>query len=165
MDFFFPFETQGEVGHYAPMGYTVDWLPTAFALALPEPPKSRPRVVGELASVPFKGALHPTADGRAYFIFNKEMQKRTGLSAGDPIRIAFRFDDPNAVDIPRELQDALAQDDGAREVWDDLTPGTQRGFAHRVSSAKTAPIRAKRVAEVIMALEEPAPSPYPKRRK
>ncbi|MEM9350037.1 MAG: YdeI/OmpD-associated family protein [Pseudomonadota bacterium] len=165
MDFFFPFETIGEVGRYAPMGYTVAWLPTSFADSLPEPPKSRPRVVGELNGLPFKGALHPTSDGRAYFIFNKQMQKKTGLGEGDPIRIAFRFDDPDAVDVPPELTDALDADEDARVVWEGLTAGTKRGFAHRVSSAKTAPTRAKRVVEVMVALEEPDPSPYPKRRK
>ncbi|MEO0484592.1 MAG: YdeI/OmpD-associated family protein [Pseudomonadota bacterium] len=165
MEFFYPFEAVGEVGRYAPMGYTVAWLPAEFAAGLPEPPKSRPRVIGELAGVPFKGALHPTSDGRAYFIFNKVMQKKTGLALGDPVPMAFRFDDPDAVDVPPELAEALRDDEGAGEVWQGLTPGTQRGFAHRVSSAKTHATRVKRVVEVLAALEEPDPSPYPKRRK
>ncbi|MEM6275665.1 MAG: YdeI/OmpD-associated family protein [Pseudomonadota bacterium] len=164
MDFFFPFDAVGEVGRYAPMGYTVAWLPDAFARDLPQPAKARPRVIGELQGLPFKGALHPTSDGRAYFIFNKEMQKKTGLAEGDPVRIAFRYDDPDAVDVPAELSEALREGD-MQEIWDGLTPGTRRGFAHRVSSAKTEPTRRKRVAEVLLALEEPNPSPYPQRRK
>ncbi|MEM8592411.1 MAG: YdeI/OmpD-associated family protein [Pseudomonadota bacterium] len=147
------------------MGYTVAWLPTDFAATLPEPAKGRPRVIGELQGLPFKGALHPTSDGRAYFIFNKAMQRKTGLSDGDVIRIAFRFDDPDAVDVPPELAEALREDEGASDVWEALTTGTKRGFAHRVASAKTEPTRRKRVIEVLQALEEPDPSPYPKRRK
>ncbi|MEM6728619.1 MAG: YdeI/OmpD-associated family protein [Pseudomonadota bacterium] len=160
MEFFYPFEMMGEVGRYAPMGYTVVWVPKDMA----QDAKSRPRVVGELQGLPFKGALHPTSDGRAYFIFNKTMQKKTGLGEGDPIRVAFRYDDPDAVDIPPLLSEALAEDEGALEVWEGLTAGTQRGFAHRVSSAKTEPTQRKRVIEVLLALEEPNPSPYPKRR-
>ncbi|MEM9855042.1 MAG: YdeI/OmpD-associated family protein [Pseudomonadota bacterium] len=165
MEFFYPFETIGDVGLYAPMGYTVAWLPSDFAEALPEPAGTRPRVLGELAGLPFKGALHPTSDGRAYFIFNKAFQKRSGLGVGDRVRIAFRFDDPDAVDLPGALQDALDEAEELAAIWAGLTPGTQRGFAHKVASAKTAATRAKRVIEVMAALEEPNPSPYPKRRK
>ncbi|MEL6915714.1 MAG: YdeI/OmpD-associated family protein [Pseudomonadota bacterium] len=164
MEVFFPFETVGEVGRYAPMGYTVAWLPPAFAEGLPEPARARPRVVGELGGVSFKGALNPTSDGRAYFILSKAMQKATGLAEGDPIRIAFRYDDPDAVDVPPALADALAEDEGAGAVWAGLTPGTRRGFAHGVAQAKTEATRRKRVAAVLAALEEPDPSPHPKRR-
>ena len=120
--------------------------------------------MGELSGVAFKGALHSTSDGRAYFIFSKEMQKKTGLGEGDPVRIAFRYDDPDAVDVPEALARALHGGD-MEEVWEGLTAGTRRGFAHRVASAKTEPTRLKRVTEVLLALEEPDPSPYPKRRK
>ncbi|MCH2075548.1 MAG: YdeI/OmpD-associated family protein [Rhodobacteraceae bacterium] len=164
MDFFFPFETQGEVGRYAPMGYTVAWLPVDFANALPEPARGRPRVVGEHSGVAFKGALHPTSDGRAYFIFSKDMRKKTGLGEGDPVRIAFRYDDPVAVDVPEALACALREVE-MDEVWDGLAAGTRRRFAHRVTSAKTEPTRLKRVAEVLLALEDPNPSPYLKWRK
>ncbi|MEM1235918.1 MAG: YdeI/OmpD-associated family protein [Pseudomonadota bacterium] len=165
MDFFYPFEATGEVGRYAPMGYTVAWLPQGFADGLPEPASRRPRVVGELAGLPFKGALHPTSDGRAYFIFNKAMQKKTGLGEGDPVRLAFRYDDPDAVDVPLELTEALAEDETAKGVWDALTAGARRGFSHRVAGAKTSETRQKRVQEVLLALEGPNPSPYVKRRK
>lgn len=165
MDFFFPFEFSGDVSHHAPMGYTCVFLPAALLASLPEPASSRPRVIGEMASRPFKGALHPTSDGRAYFIVNKTMQKAAGVGIGDRLSVAFRFDDPNAVDVPPALSQALQDDEHANQVWQGLTPGTQRGFAHRVASAKTAPTQAKRVAEVLLALEDPNPSPYPKRRK
>ena len=165
MDFFYPFESVGQVARHAPMGMTVAWLPQEFADGLPERASSRPRVVGELGGVPFKAALHPTADGRAYFIFSKAMQKKTGLGEGDPVRIAFRFDDPDAVDVPPELAEALADDEAASEVWDGLRAGAKRGFAHRVASAKTESTRRKRVQDVLLALEEPNPSPYPRRRK
>ncbi|MEO0677367.1 MAG: YdeI/OmpD-associated family protein [Pseudomonadota bacterium] len=165
MEFFYPFETTGDVGTYPPMGYTVVWLPPDFAAGLPEPVRSRPRVVGEIGGVSFKGALHPTSDGRAYVIFNKVLQKKTGRAVGDVIPLAFRFDDPDAVDVPPALAAALRDDEGAAEIWAGLTPGTQRGFAHQVASAKTEPTQKKRVLAVLAALEEPNPSPYPKRRK
>ncbi|MGR3466939.1 MAG: YdeI/OmpD-associated family protein [Shimia sp.] len=150
---------------YAPMGYTVAFLPPEVIAALPEAPSSRPRVEGEMQGRPFRGGLHPTSDGRAYFILNKTFLKAAGLQIGDPLRIGFRLDDPDRVDVPPELAEALRDNGGAAEVWAGLTPGTRRGFAHRVDSAKTHATRVKRVAEVLAALEEPDPSPYPKRRK
>ena len=146
------------------MGYTVVFLPPNMIAELPDPPSSRPRVAGEICGRPFKSGMHPTSDGRAYFIVNKTRQKQAGIEIGDPVPVAFRFDDPDAVDVPPALQSALMDDEGAREVWDGLTPGTRRGFAHRVASAKTAPTIQKRVIEVLAALEEPHPSPYPKRK-
>ena len=95
---------------------------------------------------------------------NKTRQKEAGLALGDPVSVAFRFDDPGAVDVPPALQSALADDEHLREVWEGLTAGTRRGFAYRVASAKTAPTIQKRVTEVLVASEEPDPSPYPKRR-
>ena len=103
MDFFYPFEAMGEVGHYAPMGYGVVWLPDDVLATLGEEARTRPRVVGELQGRAFKGALHRTADGRAYFIFSKVMQKKTGCGDGDAIRVAFRLDDPDAFDVPVAL--------------------------------------------------------------
>ena len=164
MDFFYPFEFVGTLDRYAPMGYTVVFLPPEVIKDLPAPPSSRPRVVGEICARPFKGGMHPTSDGRAYFIVNKTRQKQAGIALGDPVPVAFRLDDPDSVDVPPLLAEALTDAPELREVWDGLTPGTQRGFAHRVASAKTAPTQAKRVIEVLAALEEPNPSPYPKRR-
>ncbi|WP_147125497.1 YdeI/OmpD-associated family protein [Shimia ponticola] len=163
MEFFFPFEFVGVLDRYAPMGYTVVFLPPDVISALPVAPSKRPRVIGELCGRPFKGGLHPTSDGRAYFIVNKTRQKTADISLGDPVTVAFRLDDPDSVDVPPALQNALMDDENAREVWEGLTPGTRRGFAHRVASAKTAPTIKKRVTEVLTALEDPKPSPYPKR--
>ncbi|MEM1302983.1 MAG: YdeI/OmpD-associated family protein [Pseudomonadota bacterium] len=164
MDFFFPFEFTNALDRYAPMGYTVVFLPDSVIADLPDPPSSRPRVVGEICGRPFKGGIHPTSDGRAYLIVNKTRQKEAGVTLGDPVHVAFRPDDPDSVDVPPALQSALLDDEDARAVWDGLSPGTKRGFAHKVASAKTAPTIQKRVVEVLAALEDPNPSPYPKRR-
>ncbi|MGR3433415.1 MAG: YdeI/OmpD-associated family protein [Shimia sp.] len=163
MDFFYPFAFEGVVDRYAPMGYTCIFVPPDVIASLPVSPSSRPRLVGEIGGRPFKAGLHPTSDGRAYLIFNKQMQKALGAGIGAHVQVAFRLDDPDAVDVPGLLAQALADQDWASEVWEGLTPGTRRGFAHRVASAKTEPTRRKRVAEVLAALEEPDPRPYPKR--
>ncbi|MEL6609585.1 MAG: YdeI/OmpD-associated family protein [Pseudomonadota bacterium] len=164
MDFFYPFEFVGALDHYAPMNYHCVFLPEDVIAGLPLAPAKRPRVVGEIAGRAFKGAIQPTSDGRAYFIVNKTTRAAAGLDLGDPVPVAFRPDDQDAVDVPPELRDALTQDDAATEVWEGLTPGTKRGFAHKVASAKTVATRMKRVTEVLIALEDPNPSPYPKRR-
>ena len=164
MDFFYPFDFEGPLEKDPAGGMSVVFLPDRLIAELPERPSTRPRLAGEIAGRPFTGGLHPAAGGRADVIVNKTRQKQAGITFGDPVRIAFRFDDPDRVDVPPALACALADDDGAQEIWETLTPGTKRGFAHQVASAKTDATMQKRVLAVLAALEEPNPSPYPKRR-
>ncbi|MEM6869113.1 MAG: YdeI/OmpD-associated family protein, partial [Cyanobacteria bacterium P01_C01_bin.121] len=63
--------------------------------------------------------------------------------------VRFRIADQDAVDVPEALQHALEQDEYAKAVWEKLTPGKRRGFAYRVSSAKTKQTQTRRALEVL----------------
>ncbi len=132
--------------------YKVLFMPPRFENELPFKQYPRLRVEGEIADVPVRGALMPVGDGRRYFIVSPEVIKQTGLDVGDMVEMRFRIDDQDHVDIPTSLQSALREDDAANALWDKLTAGKKRMFTFHVSSAKTAPTEARRVAEAMEAI-------------
>lgn len=132
--------------------YKVLFMPPLFEEELPFKQYPRLRVEGEIADVPVRGAWMPVGDGRRYFIVSPEVIKQTGLDVGDMVEMRFRIDDQDHVDIPTSLQSALREDDAANALWDKLTAGKKRMFTFHVSSAKTAPTEARRVAEAMEAI-------------
>ena len=164
-DLFYPFEFTAPLTRLLKMVYDgVVVVPPGIATALSNL-GGRPRLTGELAGRAFAGAAQPLGGGSYYLIVNKRTRAATGLDLGDPVSVRLRPDDPDRVDVPPALATALAEaDPELRAIWEGLTPGTRRGFAHRVASAKRPETVQKRVVEVLLALEDPDPSPYPKRR-
>ena len=132
--------------------YKVLFMPPHFENELPFKKFPRLRVEGEIADVPVRGAWMPVGDGRRYFIVSPEVKKQTGFDVGDVVEMRFRIDDQDHVDIPASLQHALREDDEANALWDKLTAGKKRMFTFHVSSAKTAPTEARRVAEAMEAI-------------
>lgn len=116
-----------------------------------QPPFSaapRTRVRGEIDGHPFDGAFLPDGGNLPYLILSGELVQALGLSIGDPIELRFDVEAADAVDVPSELTAALADAEGAREAFDALTPGRQRGLAHEVRSAKQQATRERRAAKI-----------------
>ena len=132
--------------------YKVLFMPPRFEGELPFKKYPRLRIEGEIAHVPVRGAWMPVGDGRRYFIVSPEVKKQTGFDVGDMVEMRFRIDDQDYVDIPVSLQTALSEDEAANTQWDKLTAGKKRMFTFHVSSAKTAPTEARRVAEAMEAI-------------
>jgi uncharacterized protein YdeI (YjbR/CyaY-like superfamily) len=86
--------------------------------------------------------------------------KAAGLGIGSVVEVAFRVSAQDDVDIPVELAERLARVKRLRAAWDTHTPGTQRGLAHFIESAKRAETRATRLAQVEAALLGTAPLPW-----
>ncbi len=147
------FEGPVEYHDFGRMGYSVVYLPESIRQQLPFDQYPRLRVDAEVNEQPIDGALQP-GQGKHYLLLSKRLLKAAGLALGDIASVNFRLADQDAVTIPEELQTALAGDPDIKAIWDDLTPGKQRGLAHRVASARTAPTRFKRVAEVLATLQD-----------
>lgn len=128
--------------------YTVVYLPPAMASELPFDAHPRLRVVGEIADVPVEGAWQPAGDGRRYLMVPKTVFESAGVAVGDRVEVRFKIADQDAVDVPDALNRLLISDKDLAAKWSALTPGAQRAFSYRVSSAKTEPTIAKRVSEV-----------------
>ena len=146
-----PIERFG-VGKTRKVWYTVLFLPVELETVLPFDRYPRLRVDGEIADMPVTDAWMPTGDGRRYFIVAPRVLKDAEVGIGSFVEMRFGIADQDAVDMPKELTAALFANAEASRAWAALTPGKQRGMTHQIHGAKTAPTRARRVAEVIEAL-------------
>jgi hypothetical protein len=151
MIFPYVFETRIVTHDLGTYRYTVVFLDPAIAAELPLDGSPRLRIVGEVADVPMEGAWQPSR-GRWYLMLGKPLLKAAGKGVGDEVEVRFRLAPPD-VAMPEALERALVANPGARAVFEDQTVGKRRALAHRVGSAKGAETVARRVAEVLDALE------------
>lgn len=138
------------------IAYTVAYIPKKLQKQLPLDEFPRLRIDGEVCGHRFNNALHPNG-GRWYVMLPKKLLKKCGLELGSDVLVQFRIADQNAVDVPSELERALAANTSAKQAWDKLTAGKKRGYAYRVSSAKRMETREVRVSEVLDWVVDGAP--------
>ena len=150
---FHPYTFEGPLEKYdfGKYFYHIVYLPSELVKQLPFDQHPKLRMVGEVNGMPYKGAWVP-AHGRWYILLSKKTLKKLGVELGDVVTVEFDLDDQNAVDVPSELEDALLDNEDLKEAWEALTPGKRRGHAYRISSAKTAPTRFKRIEELTIEL-------------
>ena len=146
----YPFEIFTKIKKHASgrINYTVAYVPKELQQKLPLKEYPRLRIDGEVCGIRFNGALHPSK-GKWYVLLPKRMLKKCGMKLGDDVLVMFRIADQDAVDMPCELERALAANKWAEENWEKLTTGRRRGYAYRVASAKRLETRETRTAEVI----------------
>lgn len=149
----YEFSTKLKSHDFGRMTYIVAYLPQKLVKELPLDENPRLRIDGEINGFRFSNALHPTS-GKWYVLVPKKTRKLLRINLGTEVFIQFNIGDQNAVDIPRELSHALDTHDKANAVWNELTPGRQRGFAYRINSAKRKETRENRVEEVIDQLKK-----------
>ena len=145
----FRFSSPIELLDFGKMAYAVVYLPESITNRLPSGIQGRIRVDGVLDNFVFNGALQPASGGERYILLSKRVLRSIGREVGDTIAVAFSIADPNAVQVPIELQHALQANELAGRVWQALTSGKRRGYAHRVSIAKKASTKAKRIEELM----------------
>ena len=95
-------------------------------------------------------ALIPQGDGTHVVILGGELRKQLGVSLGDTIEMEFHVNpDPDAIDVPEELEIALEMEPELKPVYERQTPGTKRGISYWINSGKRPETRAKRAAEMM----------------
>lgn len=116
--------------------------------------RSSVRMKGTINGIPVDRALIPTKSGYHVIIVNNEMRRKFKAKVGDTVTVElWRNSDPNEVDVPEELQETLEFMEELNAAWQRLRPSVQRGICYWISSGKTIPTRAKRVAEVLRRFE------------
>ncbi|MEO0637342.1 MAG: YdeI/OmpD-associated family protein [Pseudomonadota bacterium] len=157
---FLPYEFTAEIDKidYGRMVYAVLFVPAALEAKLPDGGKSKLRIVAELQKTDGEGkrtehagALLPEARGK-YLLLSKRVLSGLKAEIGDEVHVAFALDDPDRVDVPPVLTDAMAEEPDLHDAWHSLTPGKQRGLAYRIAQAKTEPTQIKRLDELRMEL-------------
>ncbi|MEE4119106.1 MAG: YdeI/OmpD-associated family protein [Paracoccaceae bacterium] len=158
------FEASVDRHDHGKWSYACIYLPAGMAEALRAGGAARPRFEGEIAGRDWQGAAQPAGEGRAYLILSGAFLRRAGIAEGDRVSVGLRPVAPNTVRVPAPLAEALAAAPDLAAVWEGLTPGARRGFAHLVAGAKRAETVSRRVSEVLAALESDDPSPQGARR-
>ncbi|MEL7491107.1 MAG: YdeI/OmpD-associated family protein [Pseudomonadota bacterium] len=153
---FYPFQFEGEIVEHdvgaRTYVYSVVFLPKPLHKDLPLEQHPRLRLTGEINDHPFDAALTPVR-GRWYILLSKKVLKAINAMIGDTVEVRFDIANQDAVDIPDRLQAALKTDKQMMKLWNEQTPGMQRGLAYRVASAKMEKTQAKRVNEVFSILK------------
>ncbi len=110
------------------------------------------RVEGEFNDHPVNLALNraPVVEG-PFLWAGKSLLDRTGLAPGEPFEARLRPAPDDLIDLPAEVAAALRANDVLAE-WEALPPGKRRGLLHPVTTAKTAPTSARRIAALIAGL-------------
>lgn len=126
--------------HYLP-------LPAEVATALEQ--AGVRRVLADLNGVRFRRAVMPSAECGPHLVTGRIVLREAGARSGDLVEVVLRPDpDPDAVDIPEELEIALDQDEAAAERFHAFPPGKQRSLALYVTQAKRSETRIRRALEL-----------------
>lgn len=143
-------EKAGEMGEKS--GWTFLIIPHRIAHKINPGIKKAFRVKGKLNGNPVKGiTLLPIGKGDFMLPFNAALRKLTGKKAGDKINVILETDSS-----PRKLDEdfllCLDDDQSANTYFKSLTPSHQQYFSNWISTAKTEPTKAKRIATALNAL-------------
>jgi hypothetical protein len=113
------------------------------------------RMIVRIGGVELRRALQGVLSGEPYVMIGLVVLKELGLRMGARVEAGIWPDpEPDNLHIAEEFEEALAQDDGAKERWDTFTPGKQRSLNHYVDSAKRAETRVKRAVELATKIRE-----------
>lgn len=86
--------------------------------------------------------------------FNKDVRERAGVEIGDQVTVELeRDDEPRAVDVPPELQQALAANPGARAAFEGLSYTHRREYAVWIGEGKRPDTRQRRASRAVEMLE------------
>ena len=107
------------------------------------------RVLATINGVEENRAIHNSKDGEFFLILGIPVLKRIGVKLGDVV-VASLISDPNPdeIDIPSELKEALQMDEIAKKRYFSMTPGMQRSLTTYVTGVKRPASRIKRAMEL-----------------
>lgn len=129
--------------------YTILRLPDEVVEAL----GNAKRVEGEINEhwVNLAPSRAPVVEGM-FLWAGSSLLDRLGIVPGEPLEVRLRPAPEDQVETPDDVALALRQAD-LTSVWEGLTAGKRRGMLYQITTAKTAPTRAKRIHALIQSLE------------
>ena len=116
--------------------------------------KARPPVRGTVNGYPFRSTV-AVYGGRSFLGFRREIREAAGFGDGDLLSVVIELDEePRTVEVPPELDAALAGDTEARDAYDRLSYTHRREYAEWVSGAKREETRRTRIARAVAMLRD-----------
>jgi Bacteriocin-protection, YdeI or OmpD-Associated/Domain of unknown function (DUF1905) len=93
--------------------------------------------------------------GRFLIPLSAENRTGAGVAAGDQVDVDIALDSgPREVAVPADLAAALAQDEGARATFDELSYTHRKEWVRWIEEAKKAETRATRLTKTVESLRE-----------
>lgn len=93
--------------------------------------------------------LLPAEGGGRYLMLRKSLCQQLGLEIGQELTLTLRPDpNPDAVDLPDELHEALAAWPAAADAFAAYSASHRRAMCRHVSEAKQAATRARRAVQL-----------------
>jgi hypothetical protein len=112
--------------------------------------KGRVPVVGRINGHPFRLSAFPTGDGTHQIAVNKAMQRGSGASPGETVRVELEIDrSPRTINVPPDLRRALDAAPMAAERFRQLAPSNRKAYVEWVLEAKGSDTRGRRIAETV----------------
>lgn len=109
----------------------------------------RPAVMVTLNGYSYRSTIG-SMGGRAMIPLSAEHRTGSGASAGDEVTVTLELDTaPREVEVPADLDAALAAAPAAKAAFDALSYSAKRRHTLSVEGAKTDATRARRVAKAI----------------
>ena len=143
------FQQQGEK-----TGWTYINIPEKIAQQLKPGNKKSFRVKGKLDDYAIKGvALMPMGEGDFIMALNATMRKGFGKRYGDKLRVQLEVDE-KLPPLSADLLECLADEPSAKKYFESLPYSHRLYFSRWIESAKTAPTKARRIAQAVTALSK-----------
>jgi len=107
-------------------------------------------VAGVVAkTIPFRGSLIPSGDGRHRIMLNGEVRKAAGAAVGDIVALAIHVDrEPRGGPTPEDVADAL-REEGVLEAFESIGAGRRMHLMRWVDAAVHEETRIKRIVRVV----------------
>lgn len=113
----------------------------------------RPRVVADVDGYVISATVG-SMGGRALLAFSKAHREASGFAGGRDVTVSIRMDeDPEQLEIPADLADALAIAPDAKAFFDGLAASYRKNFVTQITSAKQPATRERRIATTIQKLQ------------
>ena len=126
------------------------FLPIPFDVVTAFGTKGRVPVMGTINGFAFKNSLLPQGDGTHEMAVNKELRAGANAVAGDTVKVVLERDSSErTVDVPPELDAALAKAKKARAAFDAMAYSHRKEYADWVSGAKKDETRVARALKAV----------------
>jgi hypothetical protein len=113
----------------------------------------RPPVIVEVNGYQYRSTIG-VMGGRHMIGISAAVRKETGLSGGDPIRVALAVaDTPREVHVPDDFAEALAANPQAGTLFITLSNSLQRYHIDNINGAKSPETRQRRIERAVTLLQ------------
>ncbi|GAA4039816.1 hypothetical protein GCM10022409_27020 [Hymenobacter glaciei] len=112
--------------------------------------KATKRVIATIRGHALRLGLLPLEGGGRYLMLNKDVCKAVGIVLGQELEVSMALDpNPDHVDVPDELAEALAAWPEAETAFDNYSGAHRRAMARLVAEAKQPATRARRAVTLV----------------